>query len=413
MNFFLKHKPWLLWTLPLFFFAYQFIVRLFPGLILQDLMLKYHIDATDLGLLSSMYYFSYAGMQIPVALLLDHWGARRTISLSALVCSIASLLFVSSSSWTLVLFSRFLMGMGSAVGFLGCSKVISTVFPESKYAKMVGLTFSFGLLGAVYGGKPVSSLIDSYGWENTGMVIAFLGLLCSALVFLFVRIPKVVTKKEESAAFTASLKRIFKNKPLLLLALANLLMVGSLEGFADIWGVSFLMKAFFLSKPDAALLVSFIFVGMLFGGPFLAWCSRFSSYFMVSALSGVFMTLLFTLLLSGFPNLHYYLMVGMFFLVGIFCCYQVLVFTIASQLVKSEDKGICIALLNSVNMIGGSFFHLLIGSILDKSWTGDLVDGIKDYSANDYAWSLSAIPVCALLGALLILFLQKYRSSSS
>lgn len=62
--------PWLMWGFTTLFFAYQFVMRLAPGLVMPELMQKYNIEATEYGLFAAMYYFAYSGMQIPVALLL-------------------------------------------------------------------------------------------------------------------------------------------------------------------------------------------------------------------------------------------------------------------------------------------------------------------------------------------------------
>src|SRR5258708_2116876 len=143
----LRFQPWFMWFFTVLFFAYQFIMRVFPGLCVSEIMHKFHIDSTDYGLLASMYYYGYAPLHIPIAILLDRFGPRLVVSLCCLVCSLSIFLFFWTENWTLVLLARFLTGAGSAAGFLGASKVISLWFPFHVYARMIGLTFSFGLLG--------------------------------------------------------------------------------------------------------------------------------------------------------------------------------------------------------------------------------------------------------------------------
>jgi len=38
--------PWVMWLLPSLFFAFQFVVRIIPGLVMPELMQKFQIDAT-------------------------------------------------------------------------------------------------------------------------------------------------------------------------------------------------------------------------------------------------------------------------------------------------------------------------------------------------------------------------------
>lgn len=176
--------PWVMWFLPLSFFGFQFILRLFPGLVMPEIMDKYQIDATSYGFFASLYYYGYAGFQLPMAYWLEKYGAKKTVALSILVCGAAVFLFLYSNHWSLVLLSRFLMGAGSAVGFLGTSKVIAEWFKHNQYTKMVGLSFTFGLLGAVYGGRPVSTLLSSYGWQEITYWLAMGGMLLTAIVWI-------------------------------------------------------------------------------------------------------------------------------------------------------------------------------------------------------------------------------------
>ena len=81
--------PWVMWTLVSSFFMYQFVMRLAPGLLFKEIMVKFGVSATDFGVLSSMYYFGYAGMQIPIALLLDRYGPRFVVSFCIFICSLS------------------------------------------------------------------------------------------------------------------------------------------------------------------------------------------------------------------------------------------------------------------------------------------------------------------------------------
>lgn len=395
-----------MWFFVVSFFAYQFIMRLYPGLAMHNIMDKFHVDATSFGVMSSMYYVGYAGMQIPMAILLDRFGPRIVVAFFAVVCSLATLLFVETNSWNVVLFSRFLIGLGSAVGFLGVSKVISLVFPQSRYAQMVGLSFTFGLMGALYGGMPTSNMIDAFGWEHVGITIFVVGCAIALAIFLVVKVP-VSTSEEERPPIFSSLKGLLKNRQLLGLAVGNLLMVGVLEGFADVWGISYFMKAYGFEKATAASATSFIFVGMLFGGPILAFIAeRTKAFRIVTAASGFLIAALFSLVLMS-ATLPYLALCAIMFAIGILCCYQVLVFAIGTSLVPVAMTGITVAFLNSINMFGGSFFHLVIGSLLDFFWGGELSSGLREYSVSSYTCALMAIPIAAIIGACLMLVAKK------
>ena len=58
---------------------------------------------------------------------------------------------------------------------------------------------------------------------------------------------------------------------------------------------------------------------------------------------------------------------------------------------------------------GGSFFHTIIGSLMDLLWDGAVgSDGLRIYSVTIYNYALSSIPICAILGAVMVFFVQRH-----
>jgi predicted MFS family arabinose efflux permease len=395
-----------MWLLPLSFFTYQFILRLWPSLMMQPIMEQFHIDATSFGLLASVYYYGYALMQIPIAMLLDRYGPRPVLFTCALLCGGATLIFSTTHQWHMALLSRFLVGVGSAVGFLGTSKVVSQWFGRDQYSRMIGFTFTIGLMGAIYGGKPVSLLVERLGWEKVAFTLAFVSLSMGTLTYLFLRSPAQPSHASPSFSLRDT-KSLLSSPFLWILALANLLMVGSLEGFADVWGVNYLMTAYGLSKGDAAQLISFIFVGMLFGGPLLALWSQKMGLYPVITLCGLGMAGAFCFLLFFKGAVNGVGLAALFFSIGLMCCYQVLVFGAGCDLVSPSLLGVTVGFLNCINMLGGSFFHTIIGFLMDTFWTGHMNGGIRQYTPQSYTHALLVIPVCALIGAAMIGFLGR------
>lgn len=406
--------PWIMWAFSTFFFAYQFVMRVAPGLIMTDLMQKFQIDASAYGLFASLYYVGYAGMQIPVALLLDKYGPKKVISISAFLCALGTLALVCTDHWFIALASRFLIGAGSAAGFLGTSKIISLWFPEKQYTQMVGLTFTFGLLGAIYGGKPIGYLISIFNWESVILCVGFVGIFTAVVLFFILRNPlqdRVESQKETSVL--KDLKNTLSDKRLMLIAFANLLMVGALEGFADVWGVSYLVAVKGIAKSDAALMTSTIFFGMVFGGPILAYCAdKLKSNYTVTSACGFLMGLIFIALLTFCSILNNSTLTILFWITGILCCYQVLIFSMGVSLVPKSQASITVAFLNCINMLGGSFFHGVVGSLMDVFWTGNTENNLRIYSAETYTCALMVIPIAAILGGSMLIYVNYKKRST-
>ena len=242
--------------------------------------------------------------------------------------------------------------------------MVSEWFPKAQYARMIGFSFSVGLVGAIYGGKPISLLVASYSWQQVVFFLAAIALLIGLSAYFFLKSPLDFQSRENNQFKLNYFKALLTSPFIWLLALANLLMVGSLEGFADVWGVSYLMTAFTLPKSEAAQLISFIFIGMLFGGPFLAFFSKRLGNYLVICLAGLLMAVAFFLLISS-TEYNWFWFASLLFIIGMMCCYQVIVFAAGAELVSPQLLGVTIALLNCINMLGGSFFHTIIGRVMD------------------------------------------------
>lgn len=401
-----NYLPLFMWFFPLSFFAFQFMLRLWPGLMMQEIMAQFAIDAGSFGLLAAFYYYGYAGMQIPMALLLDKFGAKGILFTFALMCGFGAFLFSYTNNFYLALLSRLMIGAGSAVGFLGVSKVISEWFRSEHYARMIGFSFSVGLLGAIYGGKPLTQWIQSYSGQQVGFALAFIAMTIGLCCYLVIRQPIVLEKRHTNTINLSQLATLFSSWIIWVLAFANLLMVGALEGFADVWGVPYLTIAYGFDKTEAASLVSFIFIGMIFGGPILALLSKRAGNYWVIGACGAGLAIAFTVLLSNTLTSNWSLSL-LFFTIGLMCCYQVIVFAAGSSLVSQNQLGVTVAFLNCINMLGGSFFHTLIGTIMDLFWNGVLnQEGIRQYKLEHFQQALSVVPICALAGTVLILFIQ-------
>ena len=401
--------PFIMWLLPLTFFAYQFILRVCPGVFREEIIKKFSVSEYDFGSFSSAYYLGYAGCQIPLGILLDKFQPRYVISASIYICAIGTYILGTSNHWQMLLFARFLIGAGSAVAFLGTAKIINIYFPKH-YSVMVGFTFTIGLIGAICGGKPLTLIHGHFSWENIIITLAIIAAIIATIILLVLKNEADINKNIDTQILDlTSLWNIIRQPKLLLLGICGGLMVGPLEGFADVWGISYLNQIYDLSKTDSSYAVSFIFLGMCFGAPLLSYLSeKYNSHYLITSICALLMASLF-LVLIYFSHLPYQLLLSMFFLIGILCCYQVVIFTIVSNLVPKHNIGIATAIVNTVNMAFGSLFHLTIGSVLDSQWLGHLADGNKIYHKFAFANALAIIPAASIMGFVGLILLKYIR----
>lgn len=385
---------WLMWGLASFFYAYQYIIRVLPNVMMLEILEKYQIDAVIFGQYSGLYYIGYAGMHIPVGILLDKYGPKWVLPFCMILTVVGLLPLIYAEHWLYPSFGRILIGMGSSAAILGVFKIIRICFSEEKFPFMLGLSVMIGLLGAIYGGQPINYLIHQFGSDTVIKGIIAVGLL------LAVGTAWVIPRhdlSENTKGWWESVKSVLSQPQIMAICIFAGFMVGPLEGFADVWGKEYLKSVYQLNEALAASLPSLIFLGMCFGSPTLSWlASRFKSYYGFIILSAISMSGAFVLLLTA--SLSVNVLTVLFILVGIFCAYQILAIYLASTFVKEDLVGLTTACANMIIMIFGYVFHSLIGKVMDINWTGESVNGIPVYSAETYTAALLVIPIGLMLG---------------
>lgn len=376
---------WAAWFLGSLFYAYQYILRVMPNIMLEDILQQFGISAVTFGQFSGVYYLGYSLMHLPIGLMLDRFGPRNVMSGAILLTVLGLLPLIWAEHWIYPVVGRLLIGMGSSAAILGLFKMIRMSFSEKLFPRMLSFSVTIGLLGAIYGGGPISYLRDVWGYQPVVEILALSGLALAVVTFLV--IPK--SKGSSPGSVISEIKEVFSNPRVLLVCFFAGLMVGPLEGFADVWGTAFLKYDYQLDATVAASLPSFIFLGMCFGSPVLTFIAdKVGSYMGVIAGAGALMTASFILMLT--TSLGPTVLSVSFFLVGISCAYQILAIYKASTFVREEVTGLTTALANMIIMTFGYFFHTVMGAVVH------VMGGA--FSPKALAYGVAVIPIALCLG---------------
>lgn len=400
---------WMLWGIASLFYAYQYIIRVVPSILLGPLTEKFSINAYDFGQFSGFYYLGYAGCHIPLGILLDRWGSRRTMILCLVLIIGGTLPLIASPYWVLALIGRMAVGIGSSGAILSAFQLINHYFDKKDFSRMLGGCVTIGVLGAIYGGRPFQQLIVYFGWEFSVKILLFLGLCLIGLILILV--PSVAIKKHQTN-IRQELKEIIRNPYVLKICLYAGCMVGPMEGFADVWAKVYLEKIYGLTAEQAAFLPSLIFLGMCIGAPLLgSLVEKVGGYYKLLIASGFIMFVIFVAILLGMGNTAL-LSVG-FISLGIFSAYQILAIFKATTYVRQELIGITTAWSNMMIMVFGYLFHSSISLMIHYFWDGTMITNpdtlrmVPLYNATAYQAGLTIIPVGLLCGAMG--FLRLYR----
>jgi MFS family permease len=116
----------------------SYLFRTINGLISSVLTSNLALGAVDLGLLTSVYFLTFAAAQIPVGALVDRFGPRRVQAALLLIAASGAALFGAAQTfWALVL-ARAMIGLGVAAALTAGLKAIVLWFPKERVALLNG-----------------------------------------------------------------------------------------------------------------------------------------------------------------------------------------------------------------------------------------------------------------------------------
>ncbi len=392
---------WTIWIIASVFYAYQYVLRLIPNVMFDEIMKQFNLDAATFGQIAGIYYIGYAFMHLPLGILLDKYGPRKVMSACILMSALSVTPILFATHWIFPLVGRLLLGIGSSAAILGAFKIIRMSFKESQFTRMLSFSVTIGLLGAIYGGTPVSFMTQKLGYLLVIQIFTVSGIALALFTYLIV--PEM--EKTQTSSVLSDLKEVLGNKKVIWFSFMAGLMVGPLEGFSDVWGSAFFKHAYNFDSVLAATLPSLIFVGMSFGGPILSFIAEKTGRY-TGTISGaaIVMSLTFFSLLSGkmMPETASLAMI----IIGVCCAYQILAVYKASTYVNGRVAGITTAVANMIIMVFGYGFHSAIGLVMKATGGPN--------SAKAYVYGVAVIPVALVISALgLIALMYSYRKKST
>jgi predicted MFS family arabinose efflux permease len=375
-----------MWMTASIFYAYQYVLRVMPNIMLTDIMESFQMDAAVFGQFASFYYMGYAFLHLPIGLMLDRFGPRKVMTGCILltVVGMSPLLWAEHAAFPIV--GRLFIGIGSSAAILGTFKIIRMVFQEKQFTRMLSLSVTIGLMGAIYGGGPVKSLCDSMGYQNVIEILCVMGIGLALITYLVV--PE--QPKSVQPPVMKQIKTVMTNRKVWVVCLCAGIMLGPLEGFADVWGAEFLKKIYNLDATTASYLTSLVYVGMCFGAPVLSFIAEKSGRYMAAICgSGVVMFAAFSWLMSGHMEMS--TMAISFTMVGVCCAYQIIAIYKASTYVPESVAGLTTAVANMIIMLFGSAFHSVIGMVVNA------FGGVASQEA--FLYGMGVIPATLAVGA--------------
>jgi MFS family permease len=277
-----KNTNWigfLIWGICIFFYLYEFFLRTVIGTFQIPLMNELEISSLKFAFLSSTsYMLIYGAMQIPVSLIVDRFGLKKSLSLGAIACTLGSFGLAFSHHYSSAIGFRILMGFGSSFGFICLLISIYDWLPRQYNGLFIGTSQFLGTMGPLMAAGPLRALTDSagLGWRRVFLIMGTVGTFLIGLVWLFVK-----NNIEQKGAYTilrrsadplANIKRIFNSWQPWLIASYCACVYFTIEFLSENEGISFIMQKGFSPKFSSSM-ISLTWLGFAIGCPSLGLLS--------------------------------------------------------------------------------------------------------------------------------------------
>ncbi len=399
------------WATGAVFFFYAWILRVAPSVMIDELMRDFAIGAAAIGNLSAFYFYGYAGMQIPVGLLIDRFGPRRLMTVAAAGCAAGCVLFaLAPALWGLSL-GRFVIGATAAFSLVGAMAVAGQWFPPTRFALFSGLAMMLGMAGGVFGQAPLRLLVERLDWQLASLALAGGGVLLSLAAFATVR-----DKSRASAGaprVLAGAAQVTRNRQTWLIAITGLGTAGPLLGFAGLWGVPFLATTQGLDRAAAAGVTSVMFIGWGIGAPVLGWLSDRIGRRKPPLLAGLVLCAAAMAGLAWAPGLPLWAVSALCFLCGLGGSGQIIGFAVVRESNPPAAAGTAIGIVNCLMTGAGALYQPLLGWLLDRAWTGEMAGGARVYTAAAYSTAFSVLVAGTVVAILCTSLMRETRCQQS
>lgn len=228
----------------------------------KDLSQDLGLGPGELGFMTSLFYLSFAAVQLPLGGLLDRYGPRLITPALLLLAAMGSLVFGLAQSFPVLALGRALIGMGMAAALMGSLKAFSLWFPRT-YATLSTLLVGLGATGGLLAATPLALMKEAMGWRGVFPLGAGVVVLVALLIYLGVRNtpPGVPWPKSGGGG---GLAEVLGNTKLLRVAFLALAFTGSFLALQTLWAGAY-AYALGLGTVEVGNLLLFYSGGAVFG----------------------------------------------------------------------------------------------------------------------------------------------------
>lgn len=340
------------------------------SVIAPDLMADVGLTPEGYGFVASGIFIGVLVGQIPVGVLLDRFGARKTTSAMQLLAVVSTLVFAAADSMGLMFVARLATGLGFAASLMGTMVVAARWFPADRFALITALILAgAGGVGSLLAATPMALLAEWLGWRGTFYVMAGVTLLSSIAVYVFVvdapeGHPYHQRRIEGLRESLEGLVQVIRLPQLPYVLMLTTIGFSILMTILGVWGGPYLHDVHGLDAIDRGNVLTLLAIGNIIGFLVYGPLDRiFDTRKRIILIGGTANCLLLAVLVLV-PELSYIQVAVLFFVLGLVGSYHVANMALGRALFPDALVGRGMTLINLFTFLGLASMQIIAGLIV-------------------------------------------------
>ncbi|TLM77339.1 MFS transporter [Microbulbifer harenosus] len=195
-----RRYAWIVFALTFGLLISDYMSRQVLNAVFPLLKEEWVLSDSQLGLLAGIVALMVGLLTVPLSLLADRFGRVRSLTLMAILWSLATLMCALSDNFEQMLTARFFVGIGEAAyGSVGIAVVLS-VFPARLRATLTGAFMAGGMFGSVLGMGLGGVIATALTWRWAFACMALFGLALAFIYPLIVREARIAPRNARNEA---------------------------------------------------------------------------------------------------------------------------------------------------------------------------------------------------------------------
>jgi MFS family permease len=395
-----SRRAWLVWGVAIAIYVLAVFHRTSLAVAGLAATQRFDLSASQLASFTMLQLLVYAGMQVPVGLLVDRFGPRAVLTTGVVTISLAQAGFALAQTYPEALVARLFVGMGDAMTFICVLRLVSSWFSPRRIPLVTQLTGSTGQLGALAAAVPMTWALGELGWTRAYLIAAGMGAVL--LVALLITVGDAPDRRSlrghpmSRHALVMSLRSSWAQPGTRLGFWVHFATPFSTHVLSLLWGFPFLVLCEGVSETTAGTLLSVIVVATIASGPVLGWLVGKHPWHRSNVSLSVVaaMAFMWTIVLLWPGHAPLWLLVLLMLVCGTGAPTSMVGFDVGRTSNPPDRLASASGIINQGGFLAALIAVFAVGGVLDA-----LTPGSGDYTPSAFRWAMSVQYVLWAVGA--------------